>query len=38
MKKAQLLYINHDNAGFINNEHGRLLWWTPRRMCLLFLP
>jgi hypothetical protein len=38
MKKAQLLYIEHDNAAFIDNEHGRLMWWTPRRMCVLFLP
>lgn len=35
--KGQLIYIDHSNALFFNNQHGRLIWWTPYRMCVVLL-
>jgi hypothetical protein len=34
---GQIIYIDHHNALFFSNEHGRLIWWTPRRMCVQLL-
>ncbi len=30
-----VIYIDHDNAEFFSNEHALLVWWTPRRMCVV---
>jgi hypothetical protein len=35
--KRMILFIEHDNALFFNNENARLIFWTRRLMCVQLL-
>jgi len=35
--KGLILFIEHNNALFLNNENARLVFWTRRLMCVQLL-
>jgi hypothetical protein len=35
--RGQILFIEHDNALFFNNENARIVFWTRRLMCIQLL-